>query len=98
MQYEEYESRINEVLADPDTALANIGEVMDNLKTDLTAFDEMKNTVIEQENRIKDLQETNLKLYLMQGGGKSEPDEDELPEKTGVDAINQFWEELDKED
>lgn len=98
MQYEEYESRINDILAEPDTALANIGEVMDNLKTDLTAFDEMKNTVVEQEDRIKDLQETNLKLYLMQGGGKSEADEDELPEKTGVEAINQFWEELDKED
>lgn len=96
MTYNEYEKSFNELLSNPDTALAGAGELLETLKADLTALEELTETVAEQENRIKDLQETNLKLYLSQGG--SVEDDEPETEKSGVDAISEFWEKLEKED
>ena len=96
MKYEEYEQSFNDLLSNPDTALAGAGELLEILKTDLTALEQLTARVEEQENRIKDLQETNLKLYLSQGG--SVEDEEPEEEKSGIDAISEFWEELGKED
>lgn len=95
MKYEEYETSFNELFSNPDTALAGAGELLETLKTDLTILEELTATVAEQEQRIKDLQETNLKLYLSQGGSVEEEPKEET---SGVDAIEEFWEELEKED
>ena len=95
MKFEDYESQINSVLSNPDTALAGMGGVMESLKADLTALEELTSTVDELEARIKDLQETNLKLYLSQAGEVE--DEVEEEEKSGVDAIEEFWEKLEEE-
>lgn len=92
MKYDEYEKSFNDLLSNPDTALAGAGDLLETLKTDLTALEELTATVEEQANRIKDLQETNLKLYLSQGGAVD--DEEPKEETSGVDAITEFWEEL----
>ena len=96
MKYEEYESKMNSILANPDTALADMPSFMESLKTDLTALSEMAEKVDGLNARIKELQETNLKLYLSQGG---QPNDEEVEEeKTGTDAIDAFWSKLEKEE
>lgn len=83
MKYEEYEEKINTILGNPDTAPAEIGAVLESLKTDLTALDTLTAESAEKDKRIKDLQETNLKLYLNQGSTEEKEEEEE--EESGID-------------
>ena len=88
MKYEEYQSKINEVLSNPDTALANIAPVMDEIKNDLTALDSMSQENESLKARIRDLQDTNMKLYLAQTGEAAEEKTDEPVE--GPAVIDEF--------
>ena len=47
--------------------------------------------------RIKELEEANQRLFLSVTGTAEEEEEPE-EEKTGIEAIEDFWEELEKED
>lgn len=96
MTFDEYEASINIALANPDTAPAEIMGVLENLKTDLIARDDAIAKNGEYESRIRDLQDTNMRLYLSVGGGQEDPEE---PEKaTGAEVINEFMDELFKEE
>lgn len=79
MTYDEYVAKINGILAEPDTMLDKIGEVTDELKTDLAIIDSVKAENEGLHNRIRDLQDTNMKLYLKIGGNTGSADEDEKP-------------------
>lgn len=93
MTYAEYEAKINDILSKPDTALAEIGGVLEELKTDLTALETLTGEAAAKDERIKDLQETNLKLYLSQS---EEATEEEADEEEKDDVID--WEDLLKEE
>lgn len=95
MTYEEYEKSINGVLSNPDTALANIPTVLDEIKKDLTNLETVTTENASLQQRIKDLQETNMKLYLSMTG--SEPDADEDEPATGVGVIDEFLSDVFKE-
>lgn len=101
MTYDEYESKINEVLGNPDTALANIAPIMSAIKDDITALEAAKSENESLSARIKDLQETNIKLYLAQTGksdvDQTGGDDDEEP-KTGMDAAEDFLSNVFKEE
>lgn len=96
MKYEEYEQKINEVLSNPDTALANIAPIMGAIKEDTTALEAAAKENESLNARIKDLQETNIKLYLAQTG---EPAPDDVPDepKEGMEAADEFLSEVFKE-
>lgn len=95
MKYEEYESAIRAMVENPDTMLASVDGILDNLKTDLEARDALTGEVDELNARVKDLQETNIKLWISKGGEVVE--EEEKEPATGKDVINEILEEL-KED
>lgn len=95
MKYEEYESAIRAMVENPDTMLASVDGILDNLKTDLDARDALTGEVDELNARVKDLQETNIKLWISKGGEVVE--EEEKEPATGKDVINEILEEL-KED
>lgn len=95
MTYEEYEKSINGVLSNPDTALANIPTVLDEIKKDLTNLETVTTENASLQQRIKDLQETNMKLYLSMTG--SEPDADEDEPATGLGVIDEFLSDVFKE-
>lgn len=98
MKYEEYESKINEVLGNPDTALANIGGVLEEIKKDTTALEEAMSENESLNARIKDLQETNMKLYLAQTGTHQEEDVPDKEPLTGRAAVDEFISEVFKEE
>lgn len=79
MTYEEYEKILNDVVANPDTAPAQVQAVKDALKTDIDTLAALTASDAEKDARIKSLQETNIKLFLSQGG-KPENETEEKPE------------------
>ena len=96
MTYDEYQSKINSVLSNPDTALANIAPVMDEIKNDLTALDSLSKENEDLKSRIRDLQDTNMKLYLAQTGEAAEEETDEPVE--GPAVIEEFLSDVFKEE
>lgn len=96
MTYEEYEKRINGALANPDTAPTEFVNILSDLKTDLTAKDTLETEKTELETRVRDLQDTNMKLYLSVTGTSDEDEEEDEPAE-GTDVVDELMEKLFKE-
>ena len=88
MTYNEYVEAINKVLAEPDTALVNIQTVTDELKTDLETFATVTAENEKLNQRIRDLQDTNMKLFLQAGGQAEQHDDDEEDEAAKIDEMS----------
>lgn len=96
MTYEEYEKRINGALANPDTAPTEFVNILSDLKTDLTAKDTLETEKTELETRVRDLQDTNMKLYLSVTGNSDEDEEEDEPAE-GTDVVDELMDKLFKE-
>ena len=96
MTYEEYEKRINGALANPDTAPTEFVNILSDLKTDLTAKDTLETERTELETRVRDLQDTNMKLYLSVTGTSDEDEEEDEPAE-GTDVVDELMDKLFKE-
>lgn len=96
MKYEEFEARLTKMLETPDTALAALPEFLKEVKTDYEGIVSLTNKSSEQEKRIRDLQDTNMKLFLMQTSKPAEKEDDDDLE--GQDAIDNFVAKLSKEE
>lgn len=96
MTYEEYEKRINGALANPDTAPTEFVNILSDLKTDLTAKDTLETEKTELETRVRDLQDTNMKLYLSVTGNSEEDEEVDEPAE-GTAVVDELMDKLFKE-
>lgn len=100
MTYQELETRLTKMLETPDTALAVLPEFLKEVKTDYEKTVSLETKIAEGDKRIRDLQDTNMKLFLMQTSapktkGQIEEEEDDLE---GQDAIDAFIKDIDKEE
>lgn len=103
MKIEEYKSKIDGLLQNPDTALANVAEIYKELEADLTTLESLRSSIeshetekAEYEKRIKDLQETNMKLYLSTGTAREPEEIDTVSEaQKNVEA---FFDSFNKEE
>lgn len=77
MTYQEYEAALNGVVQNPDTAPAAVQAILQEIKTDTEALANAINGISEREARIRDLQDTNIKLFMSQTGS---PENDPEPE------------------
>lgn len=77
MTFEEFKTKITTIVSNPDTAQANIGELIDEVKEDYEALSSTSAALEKAETRIRDLQDTNQKLFLKQTGQASPDEEDE---------------------
>ena len=89
-KYNEIKSSIIEAMKNPDTLETSMGEILKNIESDYNAFAELSGNYEKAQTRIRDLQDTNHKLFLAQVGtpdeaGKEDP---ELPK--GNDVIQEF--------
>lgn len=94
MKYDEYKAGFDKVLANPDTALTEVTPLLDALKTDLDTFESVQGEVEALNARIRDLQDTNMKLFLSQGG-KSIDDAEEIDDDEK--AVEEFFNNLGEE-
>lgn len=96
MTFEEYRGMIDKIISDPDSAAATAEEILKELEKDTTSLDTLEQMHEENEKRIKELQETNLKLFMSRGGaGAEEPPEDEEPTAPGKERAEWIASHLD---
>lgn len=85
MKYEDYEGIAQKLTAE--NAPEVLKTMLDSVKEDLAERDALKAVQAEQEAKIKDLQDTNIKLFLSQTG-KAEQDGDEETEEEKIDQMS----------
>lgn len=85
MKYEDYEGIAQKLTAE--NAPEVLKTMLDAVKEDLAERDTLKTVQAEQEAKIKDLQDTNIKLFLSQTG-KAEQDEDTETEEEKVEKMD----------
>lgn len=93
MTYDEYEKRINGALANADTAPSEFVNILSELKTDLTAKETLENEKVNLETRVRDLQDTNMKLYLSVTGSSNDDEADDEPAE-GNAVVDEFLEKV----
>lgn len=98
MTYDELEKKITEVLQQPDSALVNIMPVLKEIKADYESLVSLTSKVEQQDNRIRDLQDTNMKLFLNQTGQVKDKEDEDEDDVEGPDAIDAFVNKLNKEE
>lgn len=86
MTYAEYENMINRIVSEPETAPVGAQALLDQLKTDLEAMDAAIAGIAERDEKIRALQDTNIKLFMSQTGATEEPEEEE-PEDLDFEAL-----------
>lgn len=85
MKYEDYEGIAQNLTAE--NAPEVLKTMLDSVKEDLAERDALKAVQAEQEAKIKDLQDTNIKLFLSQTG-KAEQDEDTETEEEKIEQMS----------
>lgn len=98
MKYEELKKKITEVLQQPDSALVAIQPILEEIKADYETMLSLTDKVNQQDTRIRDLQDTNMKLFLSQTGQINDKETDDDEDIEGPDAIDSFINKLNKED
>lgn len=91
MKYEDYESKLNAVVANPDQAATAVLDILKDIKADSETFAALEASVAEKDGRIKDLQDTNMKLFLRQTGGSENQD---VEEKTADEVLDDLFKEV----
>lgn len=90
MTYDEYAKLAGTVTAD--NAPAVLKTMLEGIKTDLTELETARAGITEKETRIKDLQDTNMKLFLSITGA-SEPakeEEEKSPEDYRAELVKEI--------
>ena len=62
-----------------------ITSILDSIKEDFSVIDNLNEQIKVQETKIRDLQDTNQKLFLSQTGGTPKQEEDDMDD--GVEGI-----------
>lgn len=76
MTYAEYESRLSDIVKSPDTAPVAVQALLTELKADTDTLTSLRADIEQKDQKIKDLQDTNIKLFLQQTGEAPEKDAD----------------------
>ena len=92
MTYQEYEAALMGIVQNPDTAPTAVQSLLQEIKTDTDALATAINGISERDARIRDLQDTNIKLFMSQSGAPENDPEPE-PEMTFEELLKSKMEE-----
>ena len=91
MKYEDYESRLTGVVTNPDSAPTAVQEILSELKSDTATMESMAAEIAGKDAKIRELQDTNTKLFLQVTGQDSSDDTSEdWSDLTGDEALEAF--------
>lgn len=79
MKYEEYQKIVDDIVKAPDQAPTNAQSLLEAIKSDFELIDSQAVKIQELENKVRGLQDTNIKLYLAQTGSKNDEPKEEKP-------------------
>lgn len=86
MTYDEFKTRFTAMIGNPDTIQAESVSFLEDVEKDYTSLDSISKLHESDEKRIRDLQDTNQKLFLSVTGQPTE--EDEKEKEPGIDWDN----------
>ena len=89
MKYEDYENIAKGLTAEnaPDI----VSQMLENIKADTESIDALTKSNAEKDAKIRDLQDTNIKLFLSQTGKADDgPSEEELAEEADKAVENEI--------
>lgn len=95
MKYEEYEAAINKMISEPETAPVGAQAILTALKEDSAALESAQAGIAERDEKIRTLQDTNVKLFMSQAGPAPD-DEPEEKEKSFADLVEEKMKEDDE--
>ena len=102
MNYEDFKGRFSEIIKDPAGQADKATELLADMSTVFEGIDALTDKNNASEARIRELENTNQRLFLSitSTGNDDDTDggDDDGEELTGVDAINNFWTNLEKGD
>lgn len=74
MTKQEYHDLINKMITEPDSATVTAQSLLSEIDKDSEQLESLRSANADYEKRVRDLQDTNIKLFLSQTGQKSDPD------------------------
>ena len=93
MTLDEYKAKITEIVQNPDKS-AELGvNLLEAIKGDLTRLGELNTSIDKLNGKVKDLQDTNMKLFLAQTNQKPITDDAENKPVTLDDMIKAITED-----
>lgn len=96
MTYAEYESRLSDVVKKPDEAPVLVKALLQEIKADTDTLDTLRTDIEAKDEKIRSLQDTNLKLFLSQGSEDTEKQESWEDMEPGEDKMNAYLATLKK--
>ncbi len=89
MTFDDYAKLIDGAIADADKAPDLLGQLKESLQTDLTSLETLKADNAQNVEKINELRETNIKLFLSQGGN-GDKDADDETEPTAAEQLDKW--------
>lgn len=96
MGFDGFKERFNKVIENGDDLTA-AKELLSDMETEYREAEEALSKVDEQEEKIRDLQDTNMKLYLAQTAEPEDEPEEEEKEKTFEELLFEADEEEEED-
>lgn len=93
MTSEEFKTKITEIASKPDTMQAELPKFIEEVEKDYASFTSAVEKITAQDEKIRNLQDTNTRLFLMQTGA-STPEKEEEEELQGTEAVDAFVAEI----
>ena len=84
----DYLELINKSIKSPEEAPSLMKELISIVEKDFNEYESLKSSIEESNNKIRSLQDTNMKLFLSQTNQKEEEQEDK--EMTPDEVVNDF--------
>lgn len=94
MTYEEVKTAVQSIVSSPDEAATLAAPLLEAIRGDYSTMENLAGEVSQQAERIKSLQDTNMRLFLQVTG---EPQQTEEPEQTPTERADAFWARFNEE-
>ena len=99
MTANDFKERFNAIISDVAGHADDAVLLLDEVTNDYSAASALADELETAKARISELETVNQKLYLAAADdGEVEEVTDDAEELTGVDAIAEFWDEVDREE
>lgn len=92
MTSEEFKNKLTEIASKPDSMQAELPAFIADVEKDYANFVSAVEKITAQDEKIRTLQDTNTRLFLMQTGASTAKEEEE--ELQGTEAVDAFVKEI----
>lgn len=91
MTFDEVKAGINKIVSNPDSAATEALSLIEEIESDYESLSSLSEERERLQAQIKDLQNTNIKLYLSQTSPIME--DEKTDEDKAKEMLNEFWKE-----